>query len=365
MTEPLGIGIVGCGGAAVDLVSAIDRLPGARLAAACDRVPALARELADPRGATVCRDLDALLADPGVEMVYVALPHDRLAPVARAALEADRHVLVEKPMALDVETILALERLGADRRRRIGVAFELRAAPAVVAARELLATGAIGDVRLVRVRTVIDKPARYWEAGPTGRVADGWRSRRAESGGGVVLMNSIHQLDAVRCITGLELVRASAELDLRPGLDVEDRASASIRLSNGGVLNLVASASSPGARAEERIEIEGTLGRVDLPDLYAGGAARVFLRRPSGAIPAERWSDLRATDVDPEGRPLEAETELLRAFVAAVRDGSPPLATAGDAAAALAAVLAIYESAALRRSIDIPPASALEDLRDA
>jgi predicted dehydrogenase len=364
MTDSVGAGIVGCGGAAVDLVRAIDRLAGVHLVAAHDRVPALARDLAEPRDAAVADDLEALLAEPGVEVVYVALPHDRLAPVARAALGAGRHVLVEKPMALAVETIWELQRVAADRGRCLGVAFELRAAPAVVAARELIGSGAIGDVQLVRIKTVIDKKRGYWESGPTGRLVDGWRSHRAEAGGGVVLMNSIHQLDLLRFLTDLELVRAFGDVVRPAGLEVEDRASATIGLSNGGLLNLVASASSPGARAEERIEIDGTLGRIDLPDLYRGGAPRVFLRHATAGIEAERWQDVPVIDHDPEGRPLEPETELLRAFASAVREGSPPLAGARDAAAALAAVLAVYTAAATGHAVDIP-ARPREDQPDA
>ena len=358
MTRSVGIGVVGCGGAAVDIVHAIDWLPDVHLAAAYDRIAVLAAELAEPRGAAVATSLEMLLAHPGVDVVYVALPHDQLAPVAARALEAGRHVLVEKPMALDLATIQALEQVAQRRGLCLGVVFEFRASPAVTESRRLIALGAIGDVQLVRVRTVIDKLPDYWRSGPSGRVADGWRSRRQQAGGGVVLMNAIHQLDVVRYVTGLEFVRATSEVASMAEMDVEDIASATLRLSNRGLLNLVATACSPGARADERIEIDGSKGRLDLPDPYAGGPLRVFLREPVAGHDAGRWLDLHLD-------PLDAHLALLGSFLAAVRGRAPLLASAGDAFAALAAVLAIYAAAEGGRSVEIPETPIPEESIDA
>jgi UDP-N-acetyl-2-amino-2-deoxyglucuronate dehydrogenase len=353
MTASIGIGIVGCGGAAVDLARAIDSLPDVHLAAAYDRVRDLAAELCEPRRAAIAGDLEELLRNPAVAVVYVAVPHDQLAAVTAKALEAGKHVLAEKPMALDPETIRSLERHASDQRRSLGVVFQLRASAAAIESRRLIESGAIGDIQLVRIRTLIDKPPQYWQSGPTGRVVDGWRSRRDQAGGGVVLMNSIHQLDVVRYMTGLEFVRASGETATNGGLDVEDRASASLRLSNGGIVNLVASAFSPGAQGEEQIEIEGSTGRLDLSDPYASDSLRVFLRQPAAGLAATAWTDVALA-------PRDSLSELLRAFVGAVRGVGRPLATAGDAAAALAAVRAIYSSAEGGHSVDIPASGPAE-----
>jgi predicted dehydrogenase len=162
-------------------------------------------------------------------------------------------------------------------------------------------------------------------------------------------MNSIHQLDLVRYVTGLSFVRAAAEVaTLHADVEVEDSAAAVLRLSNGGVASLVAAAHSPGAADEEEIEIDGTEGRIDLPGLSSGNAAavRVFLRRP--------WERLRAgtREVVEVGR-TDTYLQLLRAFVFAIEDGTPPSATLEDAAAALATVRAIYASAQSAAAADV------------
>jgi predicted dehydrogenase len=333
-----GWGIIGCGWAAGDMCAALGRL-NTPVAAVFDRVEERARELGERHGATVHASLEEVLADDAVEVAYIALPHHLLAPTAELALAAGKHVLVEKPMALEVHAIRSLARLADERERVLAPVFELRAAPVFVEARRLLLTGAIGTVKAVRIRTTIDKPSHYWSSGPTGLVHDGWRARRETAGGGVVLMNAIHQLDLVRHLTGLEIVSVVAETaTLYADVEVEDCAAAVLRFDNDALGSLVASAHSPGAAAEERIELDGSLGRIDLPHPSESARPRLFLRRPWNDLRAGEWIALDAPDGDPY-------LEYLRAFNAAVQGVGPPPAEPADAAAALGAVLAIYEAA--------------------
>jgi predicted dehydrogenase len=343
----LGFGIVGCGGAAVDIARGIDAQGGATIVAAHDRLRRNAEDIAIPRGAMVHGDLSDLLADPAVDVVYVGLPHDLLAPTATRALETGHHVLVEKPMALTVEDIRSMGRLAAANKRALGVVFELREVAAVRAARDVVGGGGIGDVRQVRMQVVIDKPESYWRSGPTGRVVDEWRARVERAGGGVVLMNAIHHLDLVRWITGSAFVRAVAEVaDPHPSTTVEDVAAAALRLDGGAIASLTVSASSPGALRQELIEIDGTAGRLDLPDPYSADPLRAYFRRPWNSLAADRWHAIEPPPVDPYAA-------FLTGFIQAIETGSPVPAGPSDAAAALATVLAIYESARAGRAVDI------------
>jgi predicted dehydrogenase len=349
----LRFGIVGCGGAAVDIAHAIDAQADAHLVATYDRVATNAADLATPRGATVHADLDGLLADPSVDVVYIGLPHDLLAPTATLAVEAGKHALVEKPMAITVEDIRALERLARSRDRRVGVVFELRQVAAMEAARGLVQDGAIGDVRAVRIQTVIDKPDTYWTSGPTGRVVDDWRAHRDRAGGGVVLMNAIHLIDLVRWISDSSFVRAMAEVGSPLGsVEVEDRAAAALTLENGAIVSLAAAAHSAGAEGQEQIQIDGTFGRLDLPDPYTAAPLRAYVRRPRGELTPGRWHVIDPPTVDPFVRYLDR-------FTAAVATGGRLPADAGDAAAALATVEAIYASAETGRAVSVAAADPL------
>jgi len=347
----VGFGLVGCGGAALDIARALDHVADARIAAAFDRRTSNAEDLAASRGATVHTDLEALLGDPSVDVVYVGLPHDLLEPTALRALEAGRHVLVEKPMALTVEGIQRVEAAARARDRQAGVVFELREVAAIGAARQLVRDGAIGALRSVRLQTVIDKPASYWRSGATGRVADEWRAHRDRAGGGVVLMNAIHQLDLLRWVTGREVVRVTGEIELAgEGIDVEDRAAAAIRLDDGTLVSLTATAHSPGARDQERIELDGTHGRLDLPDPYLTKPTQLYLARTWNGLAPDRWHPIDPPSVDPY-------VPFLAGVTAAVAGHARMPTGPRDAAAALRVVLAIYASAASGRAIALDGAT--------
>ncbi len=348
----LRFGIVGCGGAAAAVAAAIDRSAAASIVATHDHDVDRARALAEPRGATAHRTLRRLLADPSVEIVYVALPHDRLAATAIAALRSRHHVLIEKPVAIRVTDIARIREAALDGDRSVGVAFQLRFVATVGAARDLVMTGALGRLRSVRIRTLIDKPATYWAVGPAAAVPDPWRASARRAGGGVTLMNAIHQLDLVRAITGRAVERVGAFIAAGvPGVAVEDVAVAALDLEGGLLGSLAASAHAPGAREAETIELDGDDGSLRLGDPYADRRRlEVFLRRSAAGIEPGRWIEIAQPPRDPWTAAIDALAESIAA-------GQEPVPGLADAEAALRTVLAIYRSARTGRIERVWPAS--------
>jgi predicted dehydrogenase len=331
----VGLGVIGCGWAASEIARVSKDLPQLRIVAAMDTDAGRAAAFGAETGATVHASVEALLADTAVTACYVGLPHALLAPTVEKALAAGKHVLCEKPLALDAAEARRLGALADAKGLKLCVFYELRRAGTVELAKRLLSEGAIGEPRLIRIRTVIDKKLAYW--GQPGAL--NWRASKAMAGGGVLMMNSVHQLDTLRYISGLEVVRVSGEVDTftAPG-EVEDAVSATLRLSNGALVNLTAAAHSPGAVREETIEIDGTAGRLDLPDPFGDGPVRVYR---NGA-----WEIIEVARPD-------SHALMLADFLAAVTDGRPVPAGAGDAAAALEVVNGIYRSAAEGRVISL------------
>ncbi|MGH3307826.1 MAG: Gfo/Idh/MocA family protein [Nocardioides sp.] len=99
--QGIGLGIVGAGGFATFLVGAAGSLPGVTVRSVADVRPEAARRLADAQGARVAEPWTDLLTDAAVDVVVVATTPDSHASIAQAALEAGKHVFVEKPLALD------------------------------------------------------------------------------------------------------------------------------------------------------------------------------------------------------------------------------------------------------------------------
>jgi len=335
MVAPVGLGVIGCGWAASEIARASVDLPQLRIVAAMDADAGRAAVFGAQTRATVYGSVDALLADPAVTACYIGLPHNLLATTAENALAAGKHVLCEKPLALEADKARRLGAIAEARKLKLCVFYELRRAGTVELARRLLGEGAIGEPRLIRIRTVIDKKLAYW--GQPGAL--NWRASKARAGGGVLMMNSVHQLDTLRHITGLEVTRVLGDVDTfaAPG-EVEDSVSATLRLSNGALVNLTAAAHSPGAVREETIEIDGTKGRLDLPDPFGEGPVRLY--RNGG------WEMIEVSRPD-------SHALMLADFVTAVTDGREVPAGAGDAAAALEVVNGIYRSAAEGRTISL------------
>lgn len=348
--EPLGFGIVGCGGAALPVAEAMARSQYARLVRTYDTSQTLAVDLAARHGGSAAASLPELLADPGVQAVYIAVPHHLLHSLTRQVLESGRHALVEKPMALTLADVDDLIGLAAARERALGVFYELRHTAAHARARALIQSGAIGQVIGMRIQTLIDKSLSYWEVGYAGRSASPWRGRRQQAGGGVVLMNSSHQLDAFHYLTGLEAVSVSAETaTLVAGVEVEDTAAAVIRYNNGALGSLIAGAHIAGAGSghDETTDIYGTLGQIRLPDPYGNDPLQVWLKSGSRELEAGVWHSI----------PVEAVNTYAGAvddFASAAARGSAAPTSGQDARRILQLVLALYEAAGEKKTVQIP-----------
>ncbi|MGJ7452416.1 Gfo/Idh/MocA family protein [Aquipuribacter sp. MA13-13] len=168
LDRPVRWGVVGPGRIAAGVVRDLADVPGGVLHAVASRSLDRARAFADEHGAPVAHGSYAeLLADPDVDVVYVATPHRQHHGVALAAVEAGKHLLVEK--AFTVTLAGAQEVVDAARARGVFVmeAMWTRFQPAVVRLRELLADGAVGDVRSVRadlgLRVPFDPADRLWD----------------------------------------------------------------------------------------------------------------------------------------------------------------------------------------------------------
>jgi predicted dehydrogenase len=347
-SKPVRFGIIGCGTASIPVCEAITSTPLTDLVGVYDVNEDLANDLGQRFNVPVVKTLDELLEDPRVEAVYIAVPHYLLAPLARKVLEAGKHALVEKPLALSLEDVDCLIGLAQERRLRLGVFYEMRYAPAHDKARELVQAGAIGDVIGVQIQTLIDKPLSYWQSGYAGRSVNPWRGIKAQAGGGVVLMNTSHLLDALFYITGLQVLSLSAEVGtLVANVEVEDMATATLRFSNGAIGSLIAGAHIRGAAHEERCSIFGTLGQVRLPDPYGSDPLQIYLSRPWAEFSSGEWYSIPSETMNVYQRAIEDYAGAVQS-----RDQVPI-----DAAAArqvLAVVLAIYQSAAEKRTISIP-----------
>ncbi len=196
----LNLGVIGLGRGLVLALPALIAHPAIRLVAAADPRADARERFAAEFGARAFADWRDLLADPAVDAVYIAAPHQLHAAQAVAAAQAGKHVLVEKPMALDLDGCRAMARAAALAGTVLITGPSHSFDAPVRHAAALIASGAVGAPRLITALNYTDflfRPRRPEELDPA-------------QGGGVVLSQAAHQIDVVRLLAGspLSSVRA-------------------------------------------------------------------------------------------------------------------------------------------------------------
>jgi len=168
----VGVAVVGAGAWGANHVRTLQRLPGARLVAVCDRSPDVLRSMAQNFPDVRCvGEIEDLLRIDEVRAVVVATSATAHHAVAKACLEAGRDVLVEKPLTLSTSDSEELVRLGSDGKRIVMVGHLLLFHPAVAYLKRLIAAGDLGEVRYiysqrVNLGTVRSDENAWWSLAP-------------------------------------------------------------------------------------------------------------------------------------------------------------------------------------------------------
>ena len=166
----------------------------ARLVACADLVSTRAQALAQATdGCTAYADWRDAIRHPGADVVIVATLHDSLAEITATAIEAGRHVLVEKPAGRHAAELAKLPALAAAHGVKVRTGFNHRYHRALRKARELVDSGSIGDLMFLR--------ARYGHGGRVGYDRE-WRADPVRSGGGELIDQGSHIIDLARWFLG-------------------------------------------------------------------------------------------------------------------------------------------------------------------
>jgi predicted dehydrogenase len=211
----INIGIIGAARVAVyAMMAPVREVPGLRVAAVAARDPARAHAFAAAHGiAKVHASYDALIGDPAIDLVYVATPPAVHAAVAVKALAAGKHVLVEKPFAMNAgeaqQVLAAAQQSG----RRVFEAFHYRHHALWHRIVEICRSGALG--RIVSLDAAFHAPI------PKSAAEFRWN---ATLGGGALMDLGCYPLQWVRVATGEEPVVEHATMRMVDGVDAETRA---------------------------------------------------------------------------------------------------------------------------------------------
>lgn len=269
----VGWGIAGCGWVARDhALPGLLAVPSARVVALHDRSTLAMDRMAVAAPRTT--DLDAFLATPGLEAIYVASPNAAHRPLVEAAAAAGKAVLCEKPLSADVADAEAIVK--ACDGLLLGTAYDQRWHPAHRRLRELVPE--LGTVTAVRIVYCCWLPPDWTPDGgqQANRRHENWRADPAVAGGGAAVDLAPHGLDLVGVLLGEDVEELHAVLQRRVhDYRVEDGALLHGRTGSGVLVEQHVAYNTPDALPRRRLEVVGTRGMavaVDTMGQTAGGA---------------------------------------------------------------------------------------------
>lgn len=341
--EEIRVGILGAGFMGDTHALALRKVRGARLVAVAEPSPPRREQFAQAHPVErIYAAPEELLADPGVDLVVVAAPNALHAPLAAAALQAGKHALVEKPLALTLEETRSLQRLAQETGRILAFGENLVFAPKLVRLRELAQDeGALGRVYHQRHVFQIRGPETGWWLEPS------------LVGGGALIDVGCHAVETCRWLVGRPRARAvtahvrTVDGDRFGRLD--DLALVWIEFADGGSAQCEVSWLRPGGE-EVTAEVFGTRGLLRA-DLWKGMGLSAFTESRFASVwePSSGWVYPEWEWIWNSGYPQQAQH-----VVDAISGGTAVVETAEEWEAVLEILLAAYVSSASGRRVELP-----------
>jgi predicted dehydrogenase len=324
----IGVGVVGLGMISRPHLEGYAAANGANLVAVCDIDAARARAEGERYGATAYSEFAKLLADPAVDAVALQLPHQLHHKLAKQALEAGKHVIVEKPLTTSEADADDLIRTAAEHGVRLAAAENTRFVTAYVELEKVIRAGTLGEIRMIR-GFIPDQILHEWKDD-----ALGWK--REPFGGGAIIDCAPHMLYLLTWLLGeTEVVQAFAR-GYVPEIALENHAVICGATTSGTLFAMEFCSVTEYPRGE-RVEVYGADGAIIIDQVLDPPV--VFYRG----------------DQDPKGTPLDVPYDLggwkhnsimagCQDFVDAIRSGREPGVDLQHAKYTIRLIEAAYES---------------------
>jgi predicted dehydrogenase len=266
-----------------------------------------------------------------LDAVYLAVPHILHEPMIKQALEKGLHVFCEKPVTTKMDDAIEVCRLAKKTGLKVGINYQYRYDKSCFAMAQAAHSGELGEILYGRCNVPWHRTEKYFSGSP-------WHKSLETSGGGTLLTQGSHALDVLLWTCGKAPLKATGMTARKcfRDVEVEDLAMATIELENGV---LIQAASSMVAASEQKVTI----------DVYGSKATAVY----SGfSSPGVRFTGAKPPRYQVPARGLHALFRSIEGFRAWVMEGSPFLTPATQSLPVLAAIEAVYRSAATGKTVD-------------
>ena len=348
------IGIIGLGNIGQIHVNNLleSKVPRGVLTAVGDAFPDKLPEY-EAKGLKTFDSGEALIGSGEIDALIVATPHFQHTTLGIAALKAGLHVMVEKPISAhkaDAERLIA----AANARPELTFSgmFQMRVEPRYQKLRKLVRDGELGDlIRVIWIMTDWFRAEAYYQSSD-------WRATWKGEGGGVLLNQCLHQLDALQWIVGMpSKVQSHVGIGRHHDIEVEDDVTCYMEYANGANGAFITSTGeTPGSN---RFEIAGTKGRALLEN------DRLIVTR--NEVASDEWSRTSKIGFKQPESTLEeipipgadnAHAQLIANFVNAILDGEALIAPGASGIGSVELANVMVYSGLLGQAVDLPMDSA-------
>lgn len=331
-----GVGIRGTGQVAVQHAEAIRDNPYVHVSAVCGRSKEKAQALIDriAPGAKAFDRYEDMLSQSGVDIVVECMPNYLHAAESLLALEAGKHLVLEKPAGITPEETDALYRAALRSDKKTVVSFLIRWVPLVANLKHLICSGAIGEVYYAGMD--------YWHGIKPAFSSYPW-IRKREFAGGAMITGGCHAADLARYLHGEVAEVCAFASPGRPDFDFDTTISASVRFVDGSVGRLSASLDGLAFPYQFNIDLLGTMGAIRNGRLYS----RTLFPQQND------WVELPMIEPNSGSVDHHPFHEEWNEFVDAIRLGTPVRSTLEDACRSMDVALAVTESAATGKPVHI------------
>lgn len=333
-------GIVGCGMISNFHAKAIETIENAVLIGACSKSSASAERLCREFNVRKFDTYEEMLACPEIDAVAICTPSGDHARQILQALDAGKHVVVEKPMCIRLEDCDAVIRKADETGRKVCVISQLRFSDAIQEMKRAIDAGEMGKLYSTALTMRYFRSQAYYDSAA-------WRGTWALDGGGVLMNQGIHGVDMLCYLFGPAQSLSGYAQTMGRDIEVEDTAVTAIRFENGMLGTIDASTCcEPGF--PKKIVVSGEKGTIVMEeDAITLWTLPTPCQIPIGAATGNSASS------DPRGILLTNHTRQFRNFVDAVLNGAPLVSDAREGRLPLEIILGTYQSSREGKPIQI------------
>lgn len=345
MSETVGFAVVGAGLVGPTHAEFVTRAQGAALRVVCDLREDRGRPLAERFGADWVDDYRRVMERPDVDVVTICLPTALHLPVATAAAAAGKHVVVEKPIELNLERARQLIEVCQRHGVKLATIFNRRFLHGTRRAYDVVQGGQLGRLLVADMLFKSYRSAEYYSE-------SGWRGTWDKEGGAALINQGVHGVDLMTWIAGpIVRVQGHARHLRHQHIEGDDTTIAVCEYASGA-LGIIQCTTSVYPRQLDRIELHGERGSIFLEDY------KISRWELEGVEPGEPEAALMALPGADRGVAL-GHFRQIQDMADAVRENRDPVVTGHDALHSLAVIEAIYQAERTGGPVEVPATTAL------